>query len=632
MAVAAGRGVFMLAAMSSAGTHAACCLIRQMIRHNAQFLRLALLLGAVLSAGGCGGGGGREGGSGADRLPPVEDAPVTVEEAGEADPDADPAARRGGTITTWGGPFPASLNYWLDANSLSGTVCGLMFESLAGLHPAEDRAEGGLARSWTVSDDGMTFTFEIHPAAAWSDGRPVEAEDFVFYYDTIMDPKNPTSSFRVGLSRLERPEALGPKTLRVRAKQRHWSVFWDAAGLTAFPRHRMAGREFTSFNFEFPAVSGPYELKQVLNGRSVLLKRRGDWWGRSLRRNLHKYNFDYIRFRFMEDRFKSLEALKKGDFDLYAVYTAAIWAEQTRFPAVEKGWVARQEIYNDEPKGFQGFAMNLRRPLFQDRRVREALARLLNREQMLDKLMYNQYFLLNSYYPDLFEGNRNPEAPEVVYDPERARALLAEAGWVVNAAGRLEKDGEPFRLSFLYSGDPLPHLNIYMQDLQRVGIDASVETVSQSTFSKRLDEHKFDMAWIAWGAGRLRDPETLWSSKTADEPSTFNIPGFRNAEVDALIEAQKTEFDLAKRNEILRRIDTILTREMPYVLLWQSDRSRLLYWNRFGTPKSVLGRFGRETAALVYWWADAEKAAALDAARASGAALPALPEKVFYGR
>ncbi len=593
-------------------------------------LVFTLVLGFLLGTVGCTKRRDSTAGNPADRLPPVEDAPFVVEETGELDPIADPKAQRGGTFTTWGGGFPASLNYWLDTNSLTGTICGLMFEPLLGLHPVENRPQGVLAKNWSISEDQMEFTFEIYPQASWSDGRPVEAEDFVFYFDTMMDPKNPTSSFRVSLSRLERPEALGPKTLRVRAKERHWSAFWDAGGLNAFPRHVMGGKEFSSFNFDFPVISGPYELKQVLNERSVLLKRRGDWWGRVLRQNVGKYNFDYLRFRFMEDRHKSLEALKKGDFDMYAIYTAAIWAEQTRFPAVEKGWVIRQEVFNDEPKAFQGFAMNLRRPLFQDLRVREALARLLNREQMLDKLMYRQYFLLNSYYPDLFEGNINPNAPMLSYDPERARALLAEAGWTVNSSGRLEKDGQPFKLSFLYSGDPLPHLNIYMQDLQRVGIDAAVETVSQSTYSKRLDEHKFDMAWVAWGAGRLRDPESLWSSKTADEPATFNIPGFRNKEVDALIQQQKTELDLVKRNEIIRQIDNIVTREMPYVLLWQSDRSRLLYWNRFGMPKTVLDRFGRETSAIVYWWFDREKAAALETARAADLSLPAAPGKVVY--
>jgi microcin C transport system substrate-binding protein len=595
-----------------------------------RFVPIFALIG-VLVCGGCGRPKPLEGTTPEGGLPPVTDQPVVMDTTGERDPIAVPEALRGGELTTWGAGYPKSLNYWLDANSFTAQVAGLMFEGLVGLHPTEDRPVGGLAQSWEISSDGMEFTFRLHPQARWSDGRPVTAGDLRFYYDTIMDPKNLTSPFRVGLSRLEPPEVVDDRTLRVRARQKHWASFWDAAELVALPRHVWEGKNFNDINFDFPVVSGPYRIKEVLANRAIILERRGDWWGRAVPFNAGKYNFDYIRFRFMDDRFKGLEAVKKGDFDMFPVYTAAIWAEQTRFPAVEKGWAVRQEIFNREPKGFQGFAMNLRRPAFQDLRVRKALAHLLNREQMLEKLMYNQYFLLNSYFPDLFPGNRNPDAPFLEYNPEKARALLAEAGWTVNGQGRLEKDGAPFRISFLYHGEPLPHLNIYMQDLQRVGIDASVEVVSQSTYSKRIDEHQFDMAWANWGAGRLRDPEGQWASKTADEVATMNIVGFKDARVDALIEQQKSELDLARRNDILRQIDGILVAEVPYVLLWQSDRTKLIYWNKFGTPPHVLNKFGREDAALVYWWFDPRKAEALARARKSGDSLPIPPAEVRFG-
>ncbi len=586
---------------------------------------LCLIVPVLFLFAGCGGDQEREA-----AFKPVEDLEIPLEEEGENDPDADPRAVRGGSITTWGGPYPKSLNYWVDLTSINSDIMGLLFHSLVGLHTTEDIPQGDLAVKWDVSDDEMEFTFHLDPRAQWSDGKPVTAEDVQFYYDTMMNPDNLTSVFRVHLSRFDRPEVLDERTLLVRANEPHWMNFWTVSGMMAFPKHIWEGVDFNEITFDFPVVNGPYEIYRVRDGRAVELRRRGDWWGQAKRWNQYKYNFDLVRFRFMEDRFKALEALRIEAFDLYTIYTASIWAEQTNFSQVEKNWVVRQEVYTDEPRGFQGLAMNMRRPLFQDVRVRQALSHLLNREDMNDKLMFNQYFMLNSYYPDLWPDNRNPEAIEYHFDPERARELLAEAGYVANAAGILEKDGVPLRIQILHHGEDLRHLNIYIQDLKRVGIDASVEIINFATYRRRLDEHNFDMIWSAWGASRLRDPEPMWSSTTAQDPSSVNMPGVADDEVDAIIEQLKTIADLEQRNELLRQLDHRLTEIIPYVLMWQSDKANLLYWNRFGTPENKLGKFTREDSAIVYWWYDPEKAQLLEEARANDTALEQEPLIIRY--
>lgn len=589
--------------------------------------RLLTLLPLILAATGCDSSKPRET-SGA--FPPVVESDVVLE-AGERDPIASPEAAKGGVYSTWGGPFPKSLNMWLDYNSFAAQIGGMLFEPLVGMHATEDKPVGVLADSWEISPDGRTYTFRIHPDAKWSDGQPVTAEDVQFYYDTMMDPKNLTSLFRVDLSRFARPEVVDEKTVRITAEEPHWKNFWTAAGFVALPKHAWKDVDFNKINFEFPVVSGPYELADVKMNRSVTLKRRGDWWGRVKPYNAGKHNFDYLVFRSTEDRNKVLEMLKKGDIDSYPIFTAKIWAEQTGFPQAQKNWVVKQSVFNKEPKSFQGLALNLRRPVFQDIRVRRALAHLLNRELMNEKLMFNQYFLLNSYYPDLYPDNINPDAPLVKFDPEKARALLEEAGWTVGADGFLTKDGQRLTVTILhYDGTDLRHLNVYLQDLKAVGIDARIEVISRASFTKRVDDHDFDMIWSAWGASRLRDPESMWSSKTADEIATQNYPGVKDAEIDRLIELQKTEMDAGRRNEILRQIDARLVEIMPYVLLWQSGSNRLLYWNKFGTPPTVLGKYDGADSALVYWWHDPAKDAALREAQKADRALPAQPAEVRY--
>jgi len=594
-------------------------------------MKKILRLLPVLLLAACGQGGAPPPTAGG---PKVQDLPVQMETTGEADPNASTDAVFGGTFSSWQGDYPKSLNGWLDESPIAQIVSGLLFQSLLELHSTEDRPIGDIAESWDISPDKKVYTFHLNPAAKWSDGVPVTAEDVQFYYDVIMNPHNLTSPYRVDLSRFARPEVIDAHTVRITANQAHWKNFWAAGGFTPFPKHVWANLDFNNINFDFPVVDGPYKLApgDVKTNRSVKLTRRGDWWGRIEKYNEHKFNFDYLVFKSTQDRTKALEMLKTGEFDQYAIYTAKLWAvDIPAIPQVQKNWVVAQEVFNAEPRSFQGFAMNLRRPIFQDLKVRQALSYLLNRELMNTKLMYNQYFLLNSYFPALYPDDINPDMPTTPYDPDKARELLKEAGWQVGSDGILAKDGQPFAITILhYESADMRHLNIYMQDLKAVGINVNVEIVSEATFTKRVDNHEFDMIWQAWGDSRLRDPEAEWSSKTADDIATQNIGGFKDAEVDKLIDEQKTEMDLGKRNEILKKIDARLMALCPYVLMWQTQTTKVLYWDKFGTPPYVFSKYGNEGDAYGYWWYDQAKAAALDDAMKRDMPLPALPAEVHY--
>jgi len=567
---------------------------------------------------------------------PLADCPETppsYENAtGEFDPIAVPdKAVPCGEISLWGASTPYSLNMWQDYNSFSASVISMLFEPLAELHSKENRPVGILASKWEISPDGMSYSFEIDSRAKWSDGKAITAYDVQFYYDVIMNPKNLTPIFKVGLERLERPEVIDSLHLTVKAKDPHWNNFWEAAGMVAFPKHIWENTDFNTIRFEFPVVSGPYAIKQMKIDRSLELVRREDWWGRQKNYNAGKYNFNKIKYNFMEDRNKALEALKKGDFDAYPIYTSSIWINQTDFDAVKKGYVLKNRVFNEEPKGFQGFALNLRRDKFKDVRVRKALSLMLNRELMSEKFMFNQYFLLNTYFPSLWEGHKNPNAPLYPFAPDSARKLLEEAGYTVNAQGKLvDKNGNPFKVTFLNYAEDIRHTTKFQEDLKTVGIESEIETVSLSTFRQRIDEANFDLCWLAWGAGRLSDPEASWHSKTANDKGTNNVPGLQDRIIDSLIEAQKTEQSLDARNEILKKLDTRLTEIVPYILLWQSDNSKILHWNRFGYPESLYGKFNREDAIPVYWWLDPKKAATLRNAQKNSENLPVLGIDVIY--
>ncbi|MBU1767566.1 MAG: ABC transporter substrate-binding protein, partial [Candidatus Omnitrophica bacterium] len=314
------------------------------------------------------------------------------------------------------------------------------------------------------------------------------------------------------------------------------------------------------------------------------------------------------------------------------VYTSRLWVNETKGEKLEKNWILKQKIYNYEPAPFQGFAMNMRRPPFDDIKVRKAMAYLLNREKMNRTLMYNQYAMHYSYFKDLYSKEEPCKNEVFNFDKEKARALLKEAGWQVNPqTGFLEKNGKRFSFKFLNRDSSTEKfINIYAEDLKDVGIELKIDKKDLATWIKDMDEFNFDMTWAAWGSVIFKDPESMWASKEADRNSGNNYTGFKDAKVDALIEKQKTIFDVNQRHGICRDIDKIITSQCPYILLWGIDYVRLLYWNKFGVPATVLSKYGNETSAYWYWWYDKDSAEDLTDAIKKGRYLPGCKASVFF--
>lgn len=547
-------------------------------------------------------------------------------------PLASEFAEKGGMLVAYMGPYPKSFNYYLDQNVTSAELFGQLFETLLGENPVTLDLEPLLAEQCVLGDDRRTFTFRMNPRAQWSDGRPVTAEDVRWTFATVMDPKNLTGPHKIGLERFAPPVVLDAETIRFVAKEVHWENLLTLAGLQVLPKHALEGRDFNLQNFEFPVVSGPYRLGAIKEGIQVSLVRRPDWWAGTLPRFQKVANFDVLRFRFFEERDNAFEAFKKGEIDLFPVYTAHVWANETGGEKYDRNWIVKQEIANKKPIGFQGIALNLRRPPLDDPRVRRALAHLYHREKMNATLMYNAYFLHRSYYEDLYDAAHPCGNELIAFDKEQARALLAAAGWTADpATGRLAKDGRPLRLTYLSRGDSDDKFTaIFQEDLKDVGIELAVDKKDWAAWTKDMDEYQFDLTWAAWSAGLYKNPESMWASKEADRPSGQNITGYRNPEVDALIDAQRTEFDVQKRHDIVRKIDALVAADVPYVLLWNKSDTRLLWWNKFGMPDAPLGKYGDERSAHAYWWYDPDAVADLAHAKQTGRALPARPGRAVY--
>ncbi|WFB35417.1 extracellular solute-binding protein [Kiritimatiellota bacterium B12222] len=544
----------------------------------------------------------------------------------EPSPFASEWAEPGGTVKVYASQYPASFNYYLDQNVFSSRLFSYQFESLIGQNGLSLEPEPGLASRLEISEDQLTFTFYLDEKAQWSDGRPVTADDVIWTFNAIMDPSHPTGPHKVGLDRFEVPVKIDDRSVQFTAKEVHWGNIWACGGFSILPSHWWKDQDFNKTNFVFPVVSGPYEISQLNEPHSVVLSKRDDYWAIDDPRGEGLTNFDEIEFRFYAQRDTAFDNFKAGNFDLFAVYTAKRWASETSGKAFDQNWIIKQAIHNLNPTGFQGFAMNMRNPLFQDLRVRKALAMLLDRQRMNETLMFNQYELTASYFPDLYpEGNPNPL---VEYNVTEALRLLNEAGWSLEK-GKLTKDGKPFVLTFL-TRDPSSNrfLLIYRKSLEQVGIELVIDQKDWASWAKDMNEYNYDMTWASWSAGLFKDPESMWHSKYVDAPSGFNITGLKNEKVDALIDSIGDEFDVEKRHEVVREIDALLVAEQPYILLWHTNYVRLLYWNRFDMPDQVLTLYGSESAAQSLWWTSPDLNADLEAAKKSGRKLPGRPSVV----
>ena len=556
------------------------------------------------------------------------------------DPVASPHAKKGGTIRFNGSSTPKSLNAYIDTNTYTSMMFSLMYESLVSTDSETLDFVPMIARRWSVSEDGREFTFIIDERAKWSDGVPVTAEDVKWTFETIMDPKSDTGSWKMILGAFETPEVLDadserPLQVRFRKKGdtvRNWRDLIHCGTFWVLPKHAFEGIEFNKVDLLDAVVGGPYRVSRVEEQIETEYSRVPGWWRADAPSCRGTCNFDKIVLRYYADNANAFDALKKDMLDVYPVNTARIWAKETSGDWFSRNWLLKRRVSNHEPVGYQVFAMNMRRWPFDDLRVRKAMAKLLDREKMNRTMMFNEYFMQNSYYYDLYDEEHPCPNELLLFDREGAAKLLAEAGFVKNpTTGLLEKDGRPFQFVFL-SRSPgevkfLVHFNAALESL---GIRMSIVQKDFASWMRDMDSFNFDMTWQSWGGTIFRNPETSWLSSEADRKQSNNTVGFKSDEVDRLIEAEKSMESFAEREAAYRAIDAIVCAQCPGAFLWNISDKRIAYWNRFGMPDTVLSRYSNEAGVLTYWWYDEDKARELEEARKNGSFLPSVPVKVDF--
>ncbi len=552
-----------------------------------------------------------------------------------------PDAPKGGTISTGVTGTFDSFNPFI----IKGTPAGLggLFETLTTQTDDDALSEYGLiAESMEVATDKSWIIYDLRPEARWHDGQPITADDVVFSFETLMAKGHP--QYRYYYGDVAGAEKLGERRVKFQFKHggnRELPVIMGQ--LPILPKHWWESRNFENVLLEPPLGSGPYKLGKFEMGRTYTMERVQDYWGKDLPINIGTNNYDFRRVTYFKDPEIQMEAFKAGSLDVRPNENSSKrWATGYDFPAVKDGRVVKETIPHENPAGIQGFIFNLRKPLFQDPKVRQALTYAFDFEWSNKTLFYGLYTRTRSFFqnsemeakglpspeeleiltplkdqipPEVFTTEYNPPKTDGSGNPRdnlaKAAALLEEAGWTVEN-GRRVKDGRPFEMEILVNDQPMERVALpFAQNLERIGIKATVRIVDSAQYQARTEEFDFDMTSDIWGQSLSPGNEQweFWGSKAANTPGSRNSIGIKNPAIDKLIELivnAQTREDLIIR---CRALDRVLQWNHYLVPHFHSGAFFVAYWNKFGMPEK------RPDPLYLYgsgaWWLDPAKQAAL---------------------
>ncbi|WP_191488963.1 extracellular solute-binding protein [Pseudomonas sp. FEN] len=529
-----------------------------------------------------------------------------------------PDAPKGGTFRQSAMGGFDSLNPFI-TKGVPADGLDLIYDTLLRHGLDEPFSEYGLvAEKIERAPDNSWVRFYLRPEARFHDGHPMRAEDVVFSFQTLM--KDGAPLYRTYYADID--EAIAEDPLRVLFKFKRTSnreLPLILGQLPVLPKHWWASRDFNKGNLEFPLGSGPYKLAEVRAGRSVRYERVKDYWAKDLPINRGFYNFDAMVMDYYRDGTVALEALKAGQFDYWLENSAKNWANAYNTPAVAQGRLIKEQIPNRNPTGMQGFIYNLRKPMFQDIRVREALSLLFDFEWTNKQLFNGAYHRTRSYFensemaatglPDaaqlaILEPLRG-RIPEQVFSqafepsvcdasgmirPQQRRAyqLLQEAGWRIVDDKMVDPQGKPVSIEFLLAQTDFERVLLpFKRNLADLGIDLVIRRVDVSQYINRLRSRDFDMVVGSFPQSNSpgNEQREFWKSSSADKPGSRNLMGLKDPAVDELVEALIDSDSRQSLVEHARALDRVLQWGYYVIPNWHIKTWRVAYWDHIGHPK-----------------------------------------------
>ncbi|QLC72495.1 ABC transporter substrate-binding protein [Pseudomonas sp. LPB0260] len=542
-----------------------------------------------------------------------------------------PDAPKGGTLRQSGSGGFDSFNQFIIKGVAEENI-GLIYDTLTRHSLDEPFTEYGLlAEKIEKAPDNAWVRFYLRPEARFHDGQPVTAQDVKFTFETLM--KDGAPAYRAYYADVDRVEVEGPRQVRFVFKHSGNRELPLILGqLPVLPQHWWAERDFAKGSLDIPLGSGAYRIAEMQAGRTIRYERVEDWWGKDLPVNRGFYNFDNIRIDYYRDNTVALEALKAGQFDFWLESSAKNWATAYDIDAVTNGQLIKEELANHNPTGMQGFIFNTRRPLFQDRRVREALGLLFDFEWANKQLFNGAYTRTRSYFdnselassglPDeaelkILEPLRDKVPPEVfskafsvpVTDASgiireqqrRAYQLLQEAGWRIEGDHMLDAEGKPVSIEFLLAQAEFERVLLpFKRNMADLGIELVLRRVDVSQYINRLRSRDFDLIVGSFGQSNSpgNEQREYWHSSSADKPGSRNFIGLQDPAIDQLVDGLINADSRQSLVTHTRALDRVLLWGHYVIPNWHIKTWRVAYWNRLAHPQTTpLYDIGLHT-----WW------------------------------
>jgi len=566
-----------------------------------------------------------------------------------------PNAPKGGTLNSVTSGTFDSFNPFIPRGTSAAGLAefggGLLYDTLMSQATDEPGTSHPLiAEAFQYPEDFSTATYRLDPKAHWHDGQPITAEDVVWSLQVL---KANSPMYNRYFHNVTEAVALSEHEVQFKFDQKGNRELPHIMGdLTILPKHWWEGtdasgkkRDITQPTLEPPLGSGAYRIESFKPGAEIIWARVPDYWAVGLPVNIGRQNFDRRRYVYFQDDNAEWQAFTKGGFqDIRSENRSQNWATGYNFPAFEAGDVKKAEFATTSGEPMQGFVLNLRRPQFQDRRVREALTYAFDFESMNRTLFYGLYTRTDSYFEggelassglpqgkelDILNQYKDKLPPEVftqafklpVYDTPQATRdnlrkafdLFKQAGWT-NSGGKLvNSKGEQFRIEFL-GRDPTDErvTGPFMDNLRKLGIDATLRIVDTSQYINRLRAFDFDSVTsvMAQSQSPGNEQRDFWSSAAADIPGSRNLMGIKDPLIDALVDRVVFAKDREELVAAAHALDRVLLWNYYVVPHWHNPVAWIAYWNKFGIPEKQPSYIGVD---IDSWWIDKDKEATLAA-------------------
>lgn len=557
-----------------------------------------------------------------------EDLSGLIWETNDTDPPiGDPRARKGGTFHNNIDAYPLTFRLFgpnsNDAFAGWNRAYTLEFP-LVKRHPTTDNYIPWVATHWSVQSDNRTVYYKIDPDARWSDGETLTASDFAFSVE-LMSSNHIVDPYYNELmaTRIESVEAIDELTLKVVGKYESWRPLDDFT-LWPIPRHSttLDAEWVQRTNNQYQIAPGPYVVTEAVPGQYVVFSRLKGWWGANKRYFQGMYNVDRIYLKVISDNDRAFDYFQKGDISVYTVTSAKRWATEMDFPAMQNGWTHRRRVFIDYPKGLYGMALNLEKPIFQNRDFRKALQYMFDFDEVNEKLMFGAYYRQVS----AFVGTEyaNPDLEPYGFDPVKAREHLAKAGFTKRGRDGIFVDQKGRRAAFTFTFGTRSltrHFTVVKQKFRRLGVDMVLQLLEPGTAFERGLERQYDATIMSRTTDLFPSPKQAFHSVFTKSRNNNNIWSFGRADTDSLIDVYEKDMDKADRIAAMWKLDKIIQDEAFYIPFWTSPFIRICYWDYLQWPESVFPKRVEQVLDWQVFWIDPERAARLENAMQSNTSM-----------